>query len=464
MNKLYAKTMVVLTILIILLSAAVSSADLTETNKEKDIANTGNQDPKWTVMVYFAGDHHRGYEYEYTQGLITSVGSNKDVNIVGLFDAQEEGDTTFSYFEKDLVVPLSWYETESNMADPDNFQKFLELSMYKYPAEHYALFTLSAWGSGWQGVFSDTSGTSSSKTLDLITMQDIGEVLSEVTDNGTNKIDLYAIDVCVPGMIEVASEIGPYVEYMVANEEHGFGGSDGLSDEGTPLEWNYTAFLSYIVNNPFCSPEDFAKKIVDTYQPGTYTSKIFNKITAPSFYPIVVYHTDLSATNLSKLLNLNTAVEKLAEILKNNLSDLKDEIKKARLLTREYGKLYRRFYFLPSFIISIAIAFEPFGYDCFIDLYNFTENLYGVTSNKELKNVCQHVMDEMNNTIIASKDCVNDSSHGLSIYFPEFKCQYDQSIWRGMGNPDFKKIPSYETLKFSKDTNWDEFIKTYLKI
>jgi len=448
----------------IIISATIASAN----NLPKIISNgnlhINNSQTKWTVMIYFAGDHHRGNEIEYTQNILTDIGSNNDVNIVGLFDGKTKDDTHYYFIDKDLMVPLSWYETESNMAEPSTFERFLKLSMYNYPAEHYALFTLSAWGSGWQGIFSDTSGTGSSKTLDLITMPEISNVLADVTDNGTNKIDIYAIDVCLPGMIEVACQITPYVKYMVANEEHGFGGPDEISDEGTPLEWNYSAFLKHLHDNPDMTPEEFAIDIVNTYQPGTLTSKLFSIITAPKWYPIVIYHTDLSATNLTKLNTLETAVDNLADTMIKNLNQFKNNIKQARSQTREYGKAYRRFYFLPAFIITLGLAYEPFGYDCFIDLYNFAENLLSVTSNNDIKNACQQVMNKINTTIIANKACIDDHSNGLSIYFPEHKCQYDQSIWKHMGNPSFDKISPYEELFFTEETSWDEFLKLYLNI
>ena len=51
---------------IILLSNIITKADnVVNTNKEDEIlSNVTNA--KWTVMIYFAGDHHRGEDLEYT--------------------------------------------------------------------------------------------------------------------------------------------------------------------------------------------------------------------------------------------------------------------------------------------------------------------------------------------------------------------------------------------------------------
>jgi len=449
-------------VIIILLSATVTGA-ISIKNDFKSM-NNDLEDPlpskTWTVMIYFAGDHHRGKEIPYIQDILSDIGSTDEVNFVCLSDGKDDGDTLYCYIEKDLILPLDWYEYESNMADPDTFEKFLELTTYTYPAEKYALFTLSAWGSGWQGVFSDTHGTGSGKTLDLITMPEIGQVLKEITNDGSDKLDFYGIDVCVPGMVEVASEIAPYVDYMVANQEHGFGGPDGLSDDGQPLEWNYTNFLQQLVDNPSMTPEEFATSLVDSYNPGTYTEKIFGTIKPPKWYPIIKFHTDLSATDLGEIGIVESAIDTLGTVLKDNLNECKKEIKEARSKTREYGKLYRKFWFFPA-KLHYALYFDPLGYDCFIDVYDFADKLSIETTNQDVKNACEQVKNAINTTVIANEAVEYDSTHGLSIYFPQLRYLYDKSIWRGM-NKNFWKISSYTELRFSDNTNWDEFLKSYL--
>lgn len=418
---------------------------------------------KWTVMMYCAFDSHRDLETNYILKIFTDIGSGTDFNIVALVDTRAFGDTHYYYIEKNKLTPLKWYENESNMAEPKTFEEFLNRTMQNYSADHYALFTMPAWGSGWQGVISDTGGTGKGKKLSLMTMPQMSEVLKKVTNNGLNKIDFWGTDVCVSGMVEVAYQIAPYVDYMVANEEHGFGQGE-FSDDGRPMEWNYSCFLQELNRNTDMAPEQFAKYVVDCYQAGTITSKILITKKSPKWYPIVKFHTTLSATNLNNISKISNAVNALGSVLKDNLNKCKNEIKKARSETREYGKLYRKFWFQPS-RTRIVFLFDPLGYDCFIDLYDFAEKLRDETKKTEIKDACEQVMNAINATIIANKAVSTDPSHGLSIYFPELKCQYDQSIWKNMGNKNFRKIPSpYEDLQFSHDTMWDEFLKAYLKI
>lgn len=438
------------------------SSNLVEANSSTDPGLFGDDIANWTVMMYLACDTSlRSRLIDFYIGIFTSIGSDNDFNIVALIDGVNIGDTSYYYVEKGLLVPLTWYESESNMASPENFERFLELTMYNYPADHYALFTLADYGSGWQGIFSDTSGGGGPDSWSLITMPEVSDVLKKVTNNGTGKIDFYGIDVCIPGTVEVAYQIAPYVDYMVANQEHGFEGF--FSDEGFLIGWNYSYYLQELKDNPDMMPEQFATLVVESFQPGTLTQKIFNVITAPKWYPVNKYHVTLSATNLSRIDLVKNAVNTLAANLTKNLKDVKHEIKATRSKTREYGKLYRKFWRLPRILYGLSL--EPLSYDCFIDLYDFVNKLKNETENQEIKNACYGVMDAINTTIMANKVVPTDPSHGLSIYFPELRCLYDQSIWRTIGGKNFRKIPSpYGALYFTEDTTWDEFLKEYLNI
>jgi hypothetical protein len=212
------------------------------------------------------------------------------------------------------------------------------------------------------------------------------------------------------------------------------------------------------------NPEDFSKSVVDSYTPSILTAKIFNKINAPKFYPINRFYTTISSSNLTKINSLIQAVKNLASSLSNNVNSCKREIKNARDETREYGKIYRKFWFLFS-RTNYLLQLDPFGYDCFIDLYDFAYNMKQNSPVAEIANACDDVMQEINKTVIANKALAQDNSNGLFIYFPQHKCQYDQSIWRKIGNPRFRKIPeSYECLSFSQDASWDDFLKLYLNI
>ncbi len=455
---------VLILVILFLLSTNISIAyKTTDENSVSSIIKTTAGSDEWTVMMYMAFDNHRTYEKDYTFNFLTSVGSGPDFNLIGLYDGKFDGDTAYYFIEKDLLIPLTWYETESDMGHSETLKRFLELTIHNYPADHYALFILSTHGSGWQGLGCDTHGTETFSDLSLLDMNDYKEVLKDVTNNGSEKIDVIAFNICVTASIEAAYQISPYARYMVSNEEHGFGGGE-YSDEGKPLEWNFTSFLQELKDNTDMTPKSFAESIVDTYEPGMYTSKIAGVVRAPGWYPITVFKTDLSATDLSKIGQLADSIKQLSENLTENICKSKKGIKTARSKVREYGKLYRRFWWLPS-KIAYPLQLDPLGYDCFIDLYDFIEKLKDKTGNANITTACNNVMNAMNTTIIANVSLPYDPSHGLFIYFPQMKCQYDASIWRVMGSSQFRKIPMpYWALDFSYDTNWDLFLRKYLNI
>lgn len=446
----------------ILFFSSFSLANSIETlDSENDLTKI-NTPAKWTVMFYCAFDNHRDAEKYYYFKIMSSIGSTSDLKLVTLFDGETNGDTLFAYIEKDDVIPLSWYESESNMGHPQTLQRFIRLSMHYFPADHYALFIMSAYGSGWQGLGCDKNGVKSTKELSLLNMKDYKTVLENITNN-SSKIDVIGFDICVTASVEAAYQIAPYIRYMIGTEEHGFGGENELSDEGYLLGWNYTNFLTRLKNNPDMTPENFSKYVTNCYQLGTYTSKIFGRIKTPKCYPITRFYTTMSAVNLSEIYELKNSINNLAYNLTENLEDCRNAIKKARSKTREYGKLYRRFWWLPPMVYFLQL--EPFGYDCFIDIYDFAEKLKQETSDSNIKTACDKVIHAINNTVIANKALAKDHSHGLFIYFPQLRCQYDESIWRVVGIKNFKKIPvSYEDLEFSHDTQWDEFLKEYLHI
>ena len=102
--------------------------------------------------------------------------------------------------------------------------------------------------------------------------------------------------------------------------------------------------------------------------------------------------------------------------------------------------------------------FEFTAYNGYIDIYNFAEILKENIHNDFIKNLCEQVMIRLNDTICAIKKSDADLSHGISLYFPDSRFHYN---WY----PGYDRLRSpYENLEFSKNTLWEEFVKTYLKI
>jgi hypothetical protein len=421
---------------------------------------------KWTIMVYLALDNHRHTELDRDLDIFASVGSSDELNIIVLADGVQEDDTTRYFMGEDNTTSISWYETESNTSDPQTIKKFLNLTISEYPAEHYGLFILSDCGSGWQGVCHD--GTSNS----LISIPVFGNVFKEITNNGANKFDLIGLDMCVTSMLEVAYEIAPYVNYMVATEEHGL----DVSDKGPEYVWQYRTFTQNLKGKPDMTPEEFASDIIKCYKAVEFRLPLFylqilmgkkpilSKLSAyitplwNTFTPSVLHtptiRTTLSAINLSKIQDATDAVDELATtLLSNNNMRNRFAVHKARKGVRTYGDGYPKNPYLASTYLTWPTKLRAF--DSYIDLYDFADRLEDITQNQDIKNLCKTAMTEINKAVIAKKTVQGDRSHGLSIYFPKHKRLYNRYLWGG-------KIPSpYEELQFSKDITWDEFLQEF---
>jgi len=430
-------------------------------NDNEEFNSKHSNEARWTVMMYLAYDNHQSKNKNHIFKALTNTGSTNDINIIALYDGNNKDDTCYYYARKNKLEPLLWDELESNLADKDTLQKFISLTIQEYPAQHYAFFIQSTHGSGWQGLGCDMDGELSLRKISFLSLLDYSDSLKNVTNNGINKIDIMGFEICVTGSLEAAYQIAPYVHYMISNQEHSFN-NDSLF-KGIDTEWNFTTTLDIVANNPMISPEHYSKEIVESFKPKTLSSKIFFKFKAPNWYPIVVYKTDLSASNLSSIQNLIDNIRNLSDFLINNMNQCRDDIKKARLDTREYGKQYNKLWWLSFYTLYLQI--DQLGYDCFIDLYDFAEKLNNITDSEQLSIICTKIMNNINNLIMITNCVTDDSTHGFSIYFPELKCQYDQFIWRTPINSKFKINPiPYCSICFSKATNWNILLEKYLNI
>jgi len=443
--------------------------------------SSAKQTADWTVMYYLCCDNHISYEGEGIVTNLTMVGSSNNFNLIVLKDGDKDGDSVLYYVEEGNAVSLndvySWPD-ELDMANPNTIKLFIELVMDEYPANHYALIMLSDHGSGWQGVCYDRSVENRGYTV--IPMPIFANALKEVTSYSGKKIDIIGFMPCVTGMFEVAYELAPYADYMVASEEHML---EDL-DNGPEYTWQYLQSTWNLKNNTGMTPEQFAGSIVDYYKSCDFPlwilysymvitkqreygkivevisdilTKAVNKFRNPEFR-IVALHTTLSAVNLSKINDVGGKINNLSSllILHGQNYQIKQAIQLARKNVREYGKFYTKK--SSTLIYYINFPIEKLAFDSFVDLYDIIQRINETAENQLVKDACLQLMKEIEDSIILNKAMQNDESHGLSIYFPENNKLYNKYLWG-------EEIPSpYEDLRFSKDTMWDEFLKGYLKV
>ena len=178
----------------------------------KDIGST-NQTFDWVIMVYLNGDNNLSAAQGQFLQTIKQAGSSSEVNIVILIDQKKVGDTRLYYLNGTTLVQQTWMN-ESSMDDPATIVQLVTKVKNDLPANHYALFILTNKGSGWQGVCWDDHGR-----CQMITMPEFLQALSQITNNGANKLDILGIETCMTGNMEVAYQINSCVNYFIASPE-----------------------------------------------------------------------------------------------------------------------------------------------------------------------------------------------------------------------------------------------------
>ena len=237
-----------------------------------DVGTTGAD---WTFMTYISDSD---LEYFSIEDMVEMerVGSTDKVNIVVQIDRWDgydkpdsnddsngDWETAKRYLitkenKDDHVIGSTAIEDigEINTGDPKELVEFVQWAQTNYPAEHYAL---NIWnhGSGATGVAYEQSCPDYcwyyGNDADKLELSEIDSALSQITNNGENKLDIVGFDACLMSTIEVVEAVAPYSDIMIGSEilEPGDG-------------WDYS-FLQLIVDDPSTSPEELGAKIVDTF-------------------------------------------------------------------------------------------------------------------------------------------------------------------------------------------------------
>ena len=277
---------------------------------------------------------------------------------------------------------------EANMGDPKTLTNFANWCMKEYPAKHYALII---WDHG-SGFLGYENGKISSKNSsfrlkgiswddtdeDYLTLPELQDALSEITADGSEKLDIVGFDACQMGMTEVFYELSPYAKYAVASEEV----------EWSP-GWYYERILRDLTKNPKISPKRFAINIVDDYE---------------AFYGDSS-NTTISAIDMDEVGPVVSAIDNFSNRLIYLLPDRGDEIKKAREESQEYY------------------------YPGNIDLYHFAELIDKHVSDDKVKDAAKKVMNTIEKAVLAERHSMSHisyeeesrsvvNSHGIAHIFP----------------------------------------------
>jgi hypothetical protein len=257
-----------------------------------------------------------------------------------------------------------------NTGDPAVLADFIATAIDRYPSEHYALI-ISDHGASWPGVGGDRSALSD--PLDL------GEIRSAIGTGldraGVDRLDLLGFDACLMATYEVASNLAPVADRMVASEElepgHG---------------WDYGA-LQEVADHPDADADDLGHAIVDGFGGQAEDEGTDSEIT-------------LSLLDLTRMAALDDAMRSFSETLTDHVADVAPVVGHERARALAFGR-----------------SPDPAQDTHMADLGRLAQDI-GDRSDA-VSDEADAVVDALDDVVVGSVEgeATSDAT-GLSIYFP----------------------------------------------
>jgi hypothetical protein len=390
----------ILTMLILLnLTTALTIADGYSDSKQSRINSSEKQ---WTIMFYDDADFYMAGDP--LDSFASEAFSSGNINVLVLQDT-EHGPATLWYIDENhSKIPLKEMG-EVNMGNYTTLEDFVAFGKNNFSAQRYMIFFYDH-GDGWLGACCDNNSGN-----DWLTMDEMQHALTEA--GGVDVVCFSAP--CLMGAIESAYELRNCTEIYIGSEE--------LSGY---IYWFYAIGDIYTVlnENTNISNIDLGKKIIESIGNNLHTlsRKDQRGVT-------------MSAIDTSKMGNVASSIDQLAQDLAVNAERNHVRIKLIRALTQPFAN--SKF----NFLIKGSI----------LDAYDFAKNCFTFYFfNKAIKTSAKQVMENIDEAVIANLMGISHPrAHGLTIYFPPNYSRYNNKY-------------TTSELDFTNDTQWDEFLEMYL--
>lgn len=329
----------------------------------------------WTVLVYLCGtdlETNGGYASINVEEMCRATQS-EHVNVVLQTGGTEqwaiEGiDST--QLQRWRVIPDSIELVDSqplaNMGAADTLGAFLQWGISAYPADKYMCLLWDHGGGSVAGIAVDEL-----HGWDTLDLRELAQGLAMTK----TQFEVVGFDACLMSTLETAAALTPYARYMVASQEW---------EPGTG--WDYTAWLSYLADNPTAAGLEVGTSICDSFYAKCASGGTDSLAT-------------LAVTDLSKLPALAKAFDTMAAEMKGltssatTLQPLTQAITKAE----NYGGNN-----------------DSEGYTNMVDLGDLTLNAEGVLS--ETGTAVLAALQEAVPYHVAGNG--RQRSNGLSVYVP----------------------------------------------
>jgi hypothetical protein len=356
------------------------------------------QTKNWTLLVYMVGSDI--VEDGITDlGEMKAAGNTDSINIVAMLGGSTlagwETPTT-SIFVNGNEIAQDFVPSVPHMANSTNITEFINWGVSNYPAEKYMLLFynhgMDIRGFGW-----DNTVDKSSSVGDIQT----GIANSDFIKND-NKFEVLGFDACLMASFEVQSALRNFAKYYVASEET------------EPYHaWNWTPIITAMNTQADLNGAELGKIIVDEYMQQSKDEK--------------TEHVTLSVTDLSKINNLETALEQLVLSLDDDL--YVSNFMKARANSEEYHK-----------VIS-----TPELSDDMVDIGDLVKHLKALEPTIEDK--VDSVLARIDEAVIYERsDSTRPRATGISMYVP-FNVLVDTAEGNAILDIRYNPIEFSDTIK-----------------
>ncbi|MEO0020130.1 MAG: clostripain-related cysteine peptidase [candidate division WOR-3 bacterium] len=213
---------------------------------------------QWTVGVYMCADNGMSEQAYDDLSEMMAVGSTSEVNIVVQIDNAERDtnpDCRRYYIKKErreLLANLG----EVDMADTAVLSDFIRFLGERFPADNYFLIIWdhgNGWGAGYgpqRAVLIDESHGH----MMGVAGGELRRALAQGTKRLGKRLTILGFDACLMSSIEVACEVFPYCDYLLASEAL-------IPWDGFP----YERFLSRLTARPTALPAEFLPEMCADY-------------------------------------------------------------------------------------------------------------------------------------------------------------------------------------------------------
>ena len=331
-------------------------------------AYADEDESKWTLLVYYAGDNDLENDVEKTLSALEHFEGDEVQIVVMVDDLSPDGILLYEIKGGEHNLITTW--DEANTADPATIKEFVEYGMSEYPSEKTMLI-IKGYGFSWRGVCLDETSANEIMPFDGL------------ADASTGKdIDLLMFDAERMSLLEIAYNLRDTAHYMLATQSI-------IPSDGIP----YDLFLAKLVQNPGMSALTFAIEIMSSY--------------------ITLYNNDFSTLTLCDLSEINGVGEafcKLTDVFANIIGSYRFCVSPARDASE----------------IGLHNAIDDTEY--LHDLYTFFDFL--VTEKVIPEDDFQEAVEDLKEAITVAvvgevhSHRYRTVPHGLSFWFPPSKTRY----------------------------------------